>query len=271
MSVPLEYSRDLIEKLIESIVSGKGSVKIDGKKITLTSDVEVENRKAKILFSPLAYEKQHALIDHCTKEVGWHGFVKRSEEDDHVFVIEDIVVYPQEVTGTTITPDQEEYEKWRDALDDEHFNSCLYHGHSHVNMATSPSGTDTKYQHDVLDGLTKDQFLVFMIWNKKGEHWAQIYDKRHNCIYQNADIDVGVTGCDMEAFLKEADGLVREYKYQAPATTKPVSTPKYQSYKSYSYDYDDDDVDDPYGSCCIIPGFFDDKGTFHKTVKGGKK
>lgn len=267
MGYPLSYSKELIAQICQSIERGSGSVKIDGKKCTIVTDVEMDYGKATILFTPLAYEKQRALIQHCEKEVGWHGFVRRSQDDDRTFIVEDIIVYPQEVTGSTITPDQAEYEAWREGLDDEHFNTCLFHGHSHVNMGVTPSGTDTTYQHDVLGGLAKDSFLVFMIWNKRGERWAKIYDKRYNCVFDTGDITVGVTGGDMTAFLKEADCLVKEKKYTQPKTVTPtykdaLPAPKKggsgaSRFPSY---YDDDEDDYPH---TFMNGYYDTHGVFH--------
>ena len=48
------------------------------------------------------------------------------------------------------------------------------HGHSHVNMGTSPSATDTKLQEDHLAQLQDNDFYIFLIVNKKREIWCTI-------------------------------------------------------------------------------------------------
>ena len=88
------------------------------------------------------------------------------------FEIYDIIVPPHVVTGSTVTADYTKYSEWLNALEDDVFNSLHFHGHSHVNMACSPSGTDMKYRQDVVTQLpvpkneTDDSFYIFCIFNK---------------------------------------------------------------------------------------------------------
>lgn len=279
MSMPLKFSAEILEQIIKDVQFGSGSCKIEGKKVVLSTEALSTTKKAKLFFSPIAYEKQNALIQHCQKEVGWHGFVRRDPEDESIFTIEDIVVYPQEVTGSTITPDQNEYNDWLLGLEDEQFNMCRYHGHSHVNMATSPSGTDTKFQQDVIENLRDDNFNIFMIWNKSGAHWARIYDKKNNIIYNPEDVEIGVTGCNMKEFLEEADKLVRERKFQSTGKTwsgyegsssykdklgsfygeKKAEEKQKTKALTPTYDYDDDDGLDDF--CSVF-------GRFHYDANG---
>ena len=99
-----------------------------------------DNRKATIRFSERAWIKMFALIHTYSTEVEWHGVVERLEPS--VFYIKDVLIFPHEVTGATVTSDQTAYEKWLDTLDNDTFNALRFHGHSHVNMGVTPSGVD---------------------------------------------------------------------------------------------------------------------------------
>jgi hypothetical protein len=156
-------------------------------KITFKLDLDdiCKNRKFKtpiIAFTETAKQKIDALVDQCDSEIGWHGIVERK---DNKFLIKDILVYPQTVTGATVTVDDEEYSlNWLQKLDDETFNALRMQGHSHVNMPTSPSGTDMDTYKKILDTLSDDDYYIFMIVNKRGTLWINIYDNKNNVIFE---------------------------------------------------------------------------------------
>ena len=141
--------------------------------------------KARLIILPAAWEKLIALVDECDKEIAWHGTVIKT---NYTYTVTDVFVFPQTVTGSTVTSDETEYSMWLAGQPDEIFNSLRFHGHSHVNMGVSPSGVDTTYQEDILRNL-KD-FYIFAIFNKKGDHWCAIYDVESNTAYDDKDIEV---------------------------------------------------------------------------------
>ena len=175
-----------------------------------------DDRKATLFFSPKAYLKTYALISTYTSEVEWHGTVRRL--DDKSFLVEDILIFPHEVTGSTVTSDQKEYEAWLDTLDDTTFNSLRFHGHSHVNMGVTPSGVDMTYRRNVLNNFgtpnqDTDLFYIFFIGNKNGATSAEIYDIQDNALYETNEIDIQVMLGDGEClkdFLDEAKKVVKE-------------------------------------------------------------
>jgi hypothetical protein len=148
-------------------------------------------KKPVVYFTEKAYTKMWALVDLNPKEIGWHGTVNRK---DNIFIITDILVYPQTVTATSIVADAKEFNKWLEKymLDpkDNTFDKMRMHGHSHVNMGTTPSTTDRKLQEDHLKQLKGDDFYIFLIVNKKREIWATIYDLKTNIQYETADIEI---------------------------------------------------------------------------------
>lgn len=153
------------------------------------------------------------LIREFNDEVAWHGIATRCEEKD-TYLISDILVYPQEVTGTTVTTDQEKYQMWLMGQEDDIFNNIRMQGHSHVNMATSPSSVDLNLYESILDQLSGDMFYIFMIWNKSGSKTVKIYDLRENILFETSDVTVSIKDVgDMSGFLKEAKELVQRKTY----------------------------------------------------------
>ena len=135
--------------------------------LKLKFDSPADDRKAKIIFTPIAWKKMYALVYAFSSEVQWHGTVKRL--DKSTFLITDILVFPHEVTGTTVVSDQKEYEDWLDSLNDETFNSLRFHGHSHVDMGVTPSGVDMNYRRNLLNNFgmpneESDLFYIFLIF-----------------------------------------------------------------------------------------------------------
>lgn len=186
---------------------------------------EVKGPKAQIIFSEVAGKKMEALIKECSKEVGWHGTVVRDQKHANIFYINDIFVFPQKVTSVTVTPDATEYAQWLGELSNEEFAQLRFHGHSHVNMPTSPSGTDTTYQSNILNNL--EDFYIFGIFNKKSDSWMKILDVTNNIIYDDADIEYEVEVDDVTVWAEEQ---VKEYVTTETTTvaakfTKAYGTP----------------------------------------------
>ena len=180
-----------------------------------------KQEKARLIFLPLAWEKMIALIDECDKEIAWHGLVTKT---NNTYTITDIIIFPQTVTGCTVTSDDTEYSLWLANQPDAVFNALRFHGHSHVNMGTSPSGVDTSYQEDILKNL--QDFYIFAIFNKKGDHWCAIYDLESNVAYDNSDIDLVTPNTGNTAWAKEA--IKNFVKFPEPARLRD-STGKFVS------------------------------------------
>ena len=176
---------------------------------TITAD------KAVLSFSGLAYAKMLTLVSMFDSEVGWHGVCRRTNPEKSEFLISDILVYPQEVTGATVNTDQAKYETWLYEYPDEIFNDIRFHGHSHVNMGTTPSPTDIEHQNKLLNMLGDDDFYVFIIWNKKMQYTVRIFDMKVNILYETADVTLKVEDDDSGVFqlMKSAKENVTEKKF----------------------------------------------------------
>ena len=246
MSRQLKLSEERISKLLvdlKGLLEGKTFFDDDFKLHVLTD--QYEDRKAVVNFTASAYLKMSMLVNSFDSEVAWHGTVERNENE---FTIKDIFVYPQNVTGATVNTDQDKYEQWLMQLDDDDFNTLRMQGHSHVNMGTSPSSVDLSHQERIVEQLDDNDYYIFMIWNKKGEHTIKIFDMLTNTFYDDDDVTVNIEGGDLlSGFLKEANQLVTKTYYNAYEYKKPTgnkeedkNTKKSKPTKWEDY-YDDDD------------------------------
>jgi len=184
-------------------------MKLSDGKISYSKAFKYKDASAVLWLTQLAYSKTVALVTAFEDEVAWHGMAARHAKGE--FIIEDIFVYPQEVTGSTVNTDQEGYTQWLYAFDDETFSKIRMQGHSHVNMSVSPSGVDSGHRAQILDQLDEDMFYIFMVWNKRLETHTLIYDMANNVLYEDGDITVKIIGDDsLDGFLADAQEKVQK-------------------------------------------------------------
>ena len=222
MSKPIKLSPEDIEKCVEEFREKLTNTKMCNGSLKYEKSFSSSDNKATLYFTETAWAKMYLLVQMWDKEIGWHGVAARYGEDDNSYIITDIVVYPQEVTGATIDTDQAKYEEWMMNLDDDTFNNLRFHGHSHVNMGTSPSSTDLEHQAGIVDALSGDTFYIFMIINKRNEKNIKIYDFKKNIMFENADIICRpfTDGSGLFDTIETAKDVVKERKYTTPAYKK---------------------------------------------------
>lgn len=207
-----------INKQVDAIMkSGKLDI---GKKLKFETDImnlvvpETAPKELKVEFTAESYKQMRELIDVCKEEIGWHGIVRRTAPD--TFLIEQILVYPQEVTGTTVKA-TDDYPMWLGQFNDEDFNAIRFQGHSHVNMSVSPSGVDQELYAGIL--AQEPEFYIFLISNKRGTNWIEIHLPEFNLIYETKDIKL-ITPPDEKSW---ADEMISKYvvkkTYVSPTTT----------------------------------------------------
>lgn len=185
----------------------------------INTDLTVKE-KAKILFTPEAWLKMKKLVKNTSSEIGWYGLTERNEK---TFKITDILVYPQEVSGATVTTDETEHLNWLYSLEDEVFNKIRMQGHSHVNMGVTPSGVDTKLYDDTVAQLPENDFYIFIILNKTNQIFIEIYDKAENVIYETKDVEIDIlfeSNMTSTEWNKDVKQVVKEKKY---VYTPPVT------------------------------------------------
>ena len=239
MPRPITITKKMKQKALKDFSELLDSMKMSNGKLNYSRSFNYDSGNATVWLTPEAYKKIVALVTEFKDEVGWHGTVSRSGNDE--FVIEDIFVYPQEVTGSTVNTDQSAYTKWLYKLDDDIFNKIRMQGHSHVNMGVSPSGVDDKHRQQILDQLEIDMFYIFMIWNKSLSIHTLIYDMARNILYEDKDVKVMLLGGDgMDEFLADAKEKVKKSGYK-----KSERGSKIQS--DPGYDLEDFDYRSLYG------------------------
>lgn len=216
MRRPIVLTDEIIQKMQEEFGAALRSAKLSDGSVKYEKKFvypdEEGGGKASVLYTPLAWFKQKMLLDEFSTEVAWHGVVER--RNDTTFVIKDILVYPQEVTGGTVNTDQEAYQKWMMELPDDVYNHLRAQMHSHVNFSTNPSSIDLTHQERILDMMGGKDYFVFLIWNKRMEKSVKIYDLENNILYENDDVIVDVIddGSDLHrliSFVSKSQDFVK--------------------------------------------------------------
>ncbi len=148
------------------------------------TDVKIIFDMPTVYIKPTAYAKMAHLVDLVNKEVGWLGTAYKTENNG-VIVIEDVILFHQEVNSTTceITPEglsefAEELLQLESGL--EKWNSIKLWGHSHVNMSVSPSTQDDKQMEVFAD---HNEWFLRIIANKSGELKVDLFDYKANVSY----------------------------------------------------------------------------------------
>jgi len=219
MPRPIVLTEDIKKKARDDFAAMLDTVKMSDGKLRYSQSWEYKDCSAIVWLTQEAYRKIVALVMNFASEVAWHGTVTRLGNNE--FVIEDVFVYPQEVTGATVNTDQKAYTEWLYSLDDDTFNQIRMQGHSHVNMGVSPSSVDDKHRQQILDQLEPDMFYVFMIWNKSLTVHTLIYDIARNILYEDNDVSVKlIDDTEMDAFLADANKKVQKPTTRTAPTNK---------------------------------------------------
>lgn len=171
-----------------------------------------EEGRATIWLTSSAFSKTVALVKNCAGEVGWHGTASRISGTTNEFLIEDIMVYPQTATRSTVKTDQKAYQTWLFKHDEDTFKKMRMHSHSHADMDVTPSSTDDNHRMDIVNMLESGDFFIFMVWNIDLKTNSMIYDMAHNKLYETDDIDIKLYGEDISACLTEAEEMVKPAK-----------------------------------------------------------
>jgi len=239
MSKIIRFTQQMLEQAKAEFEAEMRTAKLVNGTVSFKKTFTTDNAKATLRFTELAWCKMKALVAEQSKEVAWHGVAERC--DDNVYLISDILVYPQSVTGATIDMDTEGYAKWIQngiSSGDERFNHLHSQGHSHVEMAVTPSPTDLDHQKEILSMVRDTGFYIFMIWNKKNDHNVWVYDLGKNILFENADVTIEIveTPNGVVQFLRDASSMVKTY---APVTKFSGGSSYYNGGYSGSRYHDD--------------------------------
>lgn len=173
--------------------------------------------------------QDHLIASNGTNEISWYGSVLEPAEGQ--FIVDDIFVPEQEVTGgTTRATDAgfaklHEFLRQTDAGQDK-LRRLFYWGHSHVNMAPNPSAQDVQ----TLGSLVQRGYEKYIrgIFNRRGEAtvWLCQDGPYFSAAIPVKDFDVirEISESDM-AYLDYA--LKNNVRSAAPAPEAVVQGPTY--------------------------------------------
>lgn len=237
----------LLEKYDSTIYMNTSSVdiKIDVKEILEQYITDKQLEEPKVYITAEAYVKLRKLVDDTTTEIGWYGTVTKMPGFESVFVIDDILVYPQTVTGATCVQDDDRVFEFELNLSTDQVNRKRFHGHSHVNMGVTPSGVDEQFYQDILTQV--DDYFIIMITNKSDAYYTRFYDMQNNILYTGIPVQVMLdNGIALEHWYDDAtQNNIKEHTYTAPI--KPGADKKNFQNSIFDNPYDDYDYD-PYES-----------------------
>ena len=237
----------LLEKYDSTIYMNTSSVdiKIDVKEILEQYIADKQLEEPKVYITAEAYVKLRKLVDATTTEIGWYGTVTKMPGFESVFVIDDILVYPQTVTGATCVQDDDRVFEFELNLSTDQVNRKRFHGHSHVNMGVTPSGVDEQFYQDILTQV--DDYFIVMITNKSGAYYTRFYDMQNNILYTGIPVQVMLdNGIALEHWYDDAtQNNIKEHTYTAPI--KPSADKKNFQNSIFDNPYNDYEYD-PYES-----------------------
>lgn len=177
-------------------------IKLDVKDILEEYMNERQSTEPQVFITSEAYIKMRTLVDKTSTELGWYGFVSKLPGLDNVYVIEDIIVYPQKVTGATCEQDEDRMFEFEMSLTTEQVRARRFQGHSHVNMGVTPSGVDEAFYQDLLSQV-KDYYII-MVTNKRGDNHIRFYDMENNIVYTELELKVLLdNGTDVDKWYQE--------------------------------------------------------------------
>lgn len=237
----------LLEKYDSTIYMNTSSVdiKVDVKEILEQYIEEKHLEEPTIYITTEAYVKLRKLVDDTTTEIGWYGTVTKMPGFESVYVIDDIIVYPQVVTGATCVQDDDRVFEFELSLSTDQVNRKRFHGHSHVNMGVTPSGVDEQFYQDILTQV--EDYFIIMVTNKSGNYYTRFYDMQNNILYTSIPVQVMLDdGIALEHWYDDAtQNNLKEHTYTVPV--KAGADKKNFQGSIFDSPYDDYDYD-PYES-----------------------
>jgi hypothetical protein len=178
-------------------------VKVDVKDILEEYMQERNVSEPQVFITAEAYIKMRTLVDKTTSEIGWYGFVNKLPGLDSTYVIEDIIVYPQTVTGATCEQDEDRLFEFEMSLTTEQVRARRFQGHSHVNMGVTPSGVDENFYQDLLSQV-RDYYII-LVTNKRSDYHIRFYDMENNIMYTDIELKVLLdNGTGVDQWYQEA-------------------------------------------------------------------
>lgn len=250
------------EQILKRLIEVHNRMKYDSNKIHLSINIDdlteqyldslEDIEKPQIYITLEAYTKMRLLVNKLDTEVGWYGLVEKHSTEKK-YVIKDILVYPQQVSGATCTQDEDEMFNFEMSLTDEQVNQKRFQGHSHVNMGVSPSGVDETFYEELLTQVT-DYFIV-MITNKKEENHIRFYDVEDNIMYKDLTLNIITNEENLTDWYYTQTAVLNKPK---PRTVGAVTTLTNSEQMGYDF-WEDSYLEDYYSQRWYGRSYIDDE------------
>lgn len=180
-----------------------------------------------IEFTPEAWERMWYLVDKVGGEVGWLGKVKRLNA--YQFLIDEVLLPPQDANGTTTEMQAEDMPAWYMALQDARYpeiiNELTMHMHSHANMGLGRSGQDlTQWEKWRKDLAKRGLPSIMGRANKKGEIECELYLPEFSLAIEGIVPTMQTVPDVRQPWQDELDALIKEnVRTKSYATTHNCS------------------------------------------------
>lgn len=263
---------------------------------TAANDVRVLGAVPKVFFSEKAWRLMQYYIHAVETEIGWLGSVER---DGNNFYITNVYLAEQEVHGTETLITEDGWNRLAveliadsatdpiaaraliDSVEDasdlsevmselfsnhgcdtssvSQANSLRFWGHSHVNMAVNPSGTDDRTMEDFEDN--KFEYMIRGIFNKKDAVRIDLFDYKRGLIFMNIDWSIKWAMVDDEETLKaEITQKVRKKTFQSQQTSGGYAHPYYGNQSQWGRNWQDNPM-------AVVPELDYQRGQLPQVIK----
>jgi hypothetical protein len=103
MSKPIKMTEQYMNECRMDFERALMLTKLADGKINFTKTFSIADNKAIVYFTGEAWAKMIMLLKEFNNEVAWHGVARRGDDESrNEYIISDIVVYPQTVTGASV-------------------------------------------------------------------------------------------------------------------------------------------------------------------------
>lgn len=179
-----------------------------------------KNKIPYIVFTSKVYAQLQALNN--TKWAKTYEYMYIGEvvyiPETNTYAVANIRLIPQcNISTMHCETDDDKYPIWlQENYNIQERKRVRFHGHSHVNMGTAPSGDDNQAINKMMNYVS-DYFIQFIL-NLKGEYTLNIYSKKDNLIYRNLKYkiitDEGHLIDEHNNIIKNEDVSITEIKVQ---------------------------------------------------------
>ena len=191
---------------------------------TVTSMYRTAVTVPEVRYTPYVHKVIQHIVAHQPQEIGWLGLVDKTA---YGYLVTDLYIPQQTVSAAETDIDQDAMAALALEIDEAGLDpsKLLYWGHSHVNMAVSPSHQD---EQQIASFVENSPFFIRGIYNKYGDRKVDVYDKQSNTVFQCVKDTVDTPELTKQE-VKDLNSLMKSnlqkpvYTYKAPLHHQSLS------------------------------------------------